>query len=378
MNPHVGRFRFSEAMEPNFGDPFESSSSSSSSSSPSGDEEAVNDLLEKCWFFGNLFQRKTRMLRSYSDPCCPPSSKEIFTRNSDSQNITKNEITAGDGDCVVQRNLIRAPSLPPCVGRKMEENHQEKESSTGGKTNKLLTRQSSLPKPASAGKKEATKEKASTATRSKSNNGQFPRSNLHRTPSLPSYFGREEDKESDARMSNLIHQAFSTSSDILPKSHTSKGLTRSYSISRYRPPRSSEVERHYNYNMNGSIKDMSRRRCLINQNKSRKKSTSDLESEEVQGFKDLGFTFEKQELSPSVVNILPGLQEKNNSNNNREELNQEKFRRPYLSEAWLSHNFAPPPPPPIPNWATENSALDMKAQIKFWARAVASNVHEEC
>ncbi|TXG66837.1 hypothetical protein EZV62_008112 [Acer yangbiense] len=218
-------------MEPNFGDPFESSSSSSSSSSsPSGDEEAVNDLLEECW---------------------------------------------------------------------------------------------------------------------------------------------EEDKESDARMSNLIHQAFSASSDILPKSQTSKGLTRSCSISRYRPPRSSEVERHYNYNMNGSIKDMNRR-CLINQNKSRKKSTSDLESEEVQGFKDLGFIFEKQELSPSVVNILPGLQEKNNSSSR-----EVKLRRPYLSEAWLSNNFAPPPPPPppppVPNWATKNSAQDMKAQIKFWARAVASN-----
>ncbi|KAK1580998.1 hypothetical protein Q3G72_002140 [Acer saccharum] len=356
-------------MEPNFGDPFESSSSSSSSSSsPSGDEEAVNDLLEECWFFDNLFQRKTRMLRCYSDPCCPPSSKEIFTKNSDSQNITKNKITTGDGDGVVQRNLIRAPSLLPCVGRKMEENHQEKQS------NKLLTRQSSLPKPASTGEIEATKGKESTRIRSKSNNGQFPRSNLHRTPSLPSYFGREEDKESDARMSNLIHQAFSTSSNILPKSQTSKGLTRSCSISRYRPPRSSEVERNYNYNMNGSIKDMNRR-CLINQNKSRKKSTSDLESEEVQGFKDLGFTFEKQELSPSVVNILPGLQEKNN-NSSREV----KLRRPYLSEAWLSNNFAPPPPPPppVPNWATKNSAQDMKTQIKFWARAVASNVHQEC
>ncbi|KAK2638911.1 hypothetical protein Ddye_026706 [Dipteronia dyeriana] len=362
MNPHVGRFQFSEAMEPNFGDPFESSSS------PSGDEEAANDLLEECWFFDNLFQRKTRMLRCYSDPCCAPSSKEIFTKNSDSQN----KIISGDGDGVVQRNLIRAPSLPPCVGRKMEENHQEKESSNGGKTNKFLTRQSSLPKPASAGKNDATKEKKSSATMSKSNNGQFPRSNLHRTPSLPSYFGKE-DKESEARMSNLIHQAFSTSSNILPKSHTSKGLTRSYSISRYQPPRSSEAERHHN-NMNGSNKDISRR-CLINQNKSRKKSTSDLDSEEVQGFKDLGFTFEKQELSPSVVNILPGLQEKNN-NNNREV----KLRRPYMSEAWLSNNFAPPPPPPppIPNWATKNSAQDMKAQIKFWARVVASNVQQEC
>ncbi|KAL5738148.1 hypothetical protein ACOSP7_030909 [Xanthoceras sorbifolium] len=353
-------------MEPNFGDTFESSISSSSSSSSSRDgkvdKEAVNDLLEECWFFENLFKRKTRMLRCYSDPSCPSSKV--------SQNITKNTIPAGDG--AVQRTLIRAPSLPPCIGRKMEES-QEKEKSSG-KSNKL-TRQSShqhllqaLPKPVSAGKEEGTEEKES-ATRSKSK-GQTSRSNLQRAPSLPSYLSREDisqDKESDTRMSKLIQQAFANSSDILPKPHTSKGLTRSYSISRYRPPRSPEVESN-NYNMNG-INEMSRR--YLNQSKSRK-SPSDLESEEVQGFKDLGFTFEKQELSPSVVNILPGLQEKNN----REELNQEKMRRPYLSEAWLTQNCAPPP---VPNWTTKNSSEDnMKAQIKFWARAVATNVRQEC
>ncbi|KAH7544082.1 hypothetical protein JRO89_XS15G0101900 [Xanthoceras sorbifolium] len=228
------------------------------------------------------------MLRCYSDPSCPSSKV--------SQNITKNTIPAGDG--AVQRTLIRAPSLPPCIGRKMEES-QEKEKSSG-KSNKL-TRQSShqhllqaLPKPVSAGKEEGTEEKES-ATRSKSK-GQTSRSNLQRAPSLPSYLSREDisqDKESDTRMSKLIQQAFANSSDILPKPHTSKGLTRSYSISRYRPPRSPEVESN-NYNMNG-INEMSRR--YLNQSKSRK-SPSDLESEEVQGFKDLGFTFEKQELSP--------------------------------------------------------------------------------
>ena len=132
--------------------------------------------------------------------------------------------------------------------------------------------------------------------------------------------------------------------------------------SRYRAPRNTEVE-GITTNTDGS-KDM-RRRYL--NGRSLRRSTSELEIEEVQGFKDLGFTFDnKDSLSPSVVNILPGLQEKSG-----EDLDlQNKVKRPYLSEAWQVQSCAPP----IPIWATKNSAEDMKVQLKYWARAVASNV----
>lgn len=102
-----------------------------------------------------------------------------------------------------------------------------------------------------------------------------------------------------------------------------------------------------------------------------RRSLSELETEEVQGFKDLGFTFDKKEmLSPSVVNILPGLQDKR-----EEDLGVEnKVRRPYLSEAWLVQSCCPP----TPNWASRMSSEEVKAQIKFWARSVASNVRQEC
>lgn len=33
---------------------------------------------------------------------------------------------------------------------------------------------------------------------------------------------------------------------------------------------------------------------------------------------------------------------------------------------------------PIPVWIPKESRRDMKAQIKFWARTVASNVRQEC
>lgn len=107
-----------------------------------------------------------------------------------------------------------------------------------------------------------------------------------------------------------------------------------------------------------------------------RKSLSDLEFEEVQGFKDLGFSFEKERINPSVANILPGLQEKN-----REETEEDKaMRRPYLSEAWHVQSYKFLSPPPFPNCASSDhkSSKDMKAHIKFWAKAVASNVHQEC
>lgn len=33
---------------------------------------------------------------------------------------------------------------------------------------------------------------------------------------------------------------------------------------------------------------------------------------------------------------------------------------------------------PVPVWVPKDSRKDMKAQIKFWARTVASNVRQEC
>ncbi|XP_031253194.1 uncharacterized protein LOC116111142 [Pistacia vera] len=330
------------------------------------------DLLEEFWFFDNLLKRRTTMVRCHSDPCTSSNFNQFEGSTSSSSTEKLPEVG------VVRSNkLIRAPSLPPCIGRKEENNVQEKERNNG---RSKLTRQSShqgllqAAKPSCVAKKEVTQEqRSSAATRNKvMNTGQSSRRNLLRTPSLPPDFGRSEDiyqdKESDARMSRLIQQAFANSSDFLQNQHSSKGMTRTYDIPRYRPPRNLDLESHNNTT---GIKEMNRRYSL-NQGKMRK-SLSALESEEVQGFKDLGFTFDKKNLTPSVADILPGLQEKK-----KEELDEEdnKMRKPYLSEAWLVQSCAPPP---VPNWVSKNSAEDMKTQIKFWAKTVASNVRvQEC
>lgn len=136
------------------------------------------------------------------------------------------------------------------------------------------------------------------------------------------------------------------------------------SLSRYRPSRITELE---SINTEGY---MEMRRRYLNEKKT-KKSLNDLEVEELQGFKDLGFTFENKDLIPTtVVNILPGLREKR-----PQDLNPEKVQRPYLSEAWLVQSYTLPAPKLA---LTKKSHEDMKAQIKFWARSIASNVRQEC
>lgn len=103
------------------------------------------------------------------------------------------------------------------------------------------------------------------------------------------------------------------------------------------------------------------------------KSLSDLEIEEVQGFMDLGFVFNKDEMNPSILNIIPGLQEKRPEEKQEDE-EPDRVRRPYLSEAWLVQRSDPPKL----NLVDRGSAVDMKQQLKAWARTVASNVRQEC
>ncbi|XVF70124.1 hypothetical protein PTKIN_Ptkin11bG0137200 [Pterospermum kingtungense] len=322
------------------------------------------DLLEESWFFENLFTRRTRMLRCYSDPCTSSNfSQEVLAKDSCSQISESSKKFEDKGS--VHCSLIRTPSLPPCIGR--EEKVQERKISNGGRSK--LNRQLSL----QASKTSCTKkileiQEKKTDAKSKLS-GQSSRRNLLRMPSLPTSYRTEliQDNDSDIRMSKLIRQALANSSEILPPAQNPNKLQamgQSYSVQRCRPPRNLELKTSSNTNV---VQEMRRR--YPNQ-KVLQKSYSDLAFQELQGFKDLGFTFDKEDLSPGVVNILPGLQE-----NKMEDLEQDKvIRRPYLSEAWHVQSLAPP----IPNCESKNSAKDMKAQLKFWARAVATNVRQEC
>ncbi|CAL5335976.1 unnamed protein product [Camellia sinensis] len=304
--------------------------------------DAAEDLLEECWFFGNLLDRKTKsLLRCYCDPC--PSSiygQEMLVKNSSGKKSSSSSIKKlSQGDGFVRPDLIRTPSLPCCVLR--DGGSEEKESDFKGM--RKPTPQAPLSRSESFG--DGGKMRC-----------QQSQHNLLRTPSLPPCIGREEDEESEFSMSKLIRQAsLKYPSDVLPPRHTSKGTKQSSS-------------RHHHPGKNPELESVNMEACNEMRYQTKmKKSMNDLESKQLQGFKDLGFKFDKKDLKPSVVNIIPGLQEKN-----RACFDEDKAWKPYLSESWMVHSSSPP----IPNWFDKknSSREDMKAQIKFWARSVAANV----
>ncbi|RDX70292.1 hypothetical protein CR513_50482, partial [Mucuna pruriens] len=315
--------------------------------------EAV-DLLEECWFFDNLLKIRPRMTRCHSDPY--PSSglispPDFLVKDSDLSSYSSPSKPPNNGAFVHPKKIQRAPSMPPL--RLREEDDQKGSCSTRTK----LVHQPTDPVLSLA----TSKHHCAQMKGHHNSDCNRRKSKLLRTPSLPPSIGREEKFQVNDTRTGRSHKQPSTPTfvDILHPRKTSK----SCSIPRCRPSRKTEVE---SFNAEGI---MEMRRRYLNQ-KTLRRSLSDLEFEEVQGFKDLGFSFEKEALSPSLANILPGLQEKK-----RDETEEDKAaRRPYLSEAWLVQSCAPP----TPNWASQKSAVDMKEQIKFWARAVASNVHQEC
>ncbi|PNY09199.1 hypothetical protein L195_g005745 [Trifolium pratense] len=306
--------------------------------------EAMN-LLEECWFFDNLLNIRPKMLRSHSDPY-PSMSSDFLVKDSNVSTNSSPSKKSNNSSFVHSKKIQRTPSLPPIRVRKEEDCDDKK----GSNSSKLVHQ------PLDYVVFQASSSKPHCAQMKGHHHGNRRKSKLLRTPSLPPSIGREEKfQEIDPRIGRSCKQPSTPSNiDKLPPRLTSK----SCSIPRSRPARNIEVE---SLNKEGI---MEMRRKVLNQ-KTIRRSLSDLEYEEVQGFKDLGFSFEKEALSPSLANIIPGLQEKN-----RDESEEDKAARgPYLSEAWLVQSCATPL---VPNWSNNISADDMKKHIKFWARAVAS------
>ncbi|KAI3965506.1 hypothetical protein MKW92_016584 [Papaver armeniacum] len=122
------------------------------------------------------------------------------------------------------------------------------------------------------------------------------------------------------------------------------------------------------------------------------KSLWELEYEEVKGFMDLGFRFDKEQICPRMMSVIPGLQRLDSlefqelissststssvqEENEEEEGEEEVVERPYLSEAWLIKK----PNSPLLNLRMPHvtASNDMKNHLKFWARTVACAVQLE-
>ena len=189
---------------------------------------------------------------------------------------------------------------------------------------------------------------------------------------LPGVYKDDSDSEKDirqqrrrpARMSGSINSKFGSHSSLSSPQNRSAYLSNSGSVMRLQ-------------------KSMS---C---------KTLSELEVEEVKGFIDLGFKFNKTNLSPRMMSVLPGLQRLGCHENKQkdavkadadevlrddeiEEEGEEKrsgVLRPYLSEAWLIKR----PDSPLLNLRIPrvSAAADMKKHLKCWARTVASVIQQE-
>lgn len=346
-------------------------SSSSSSEGCLVDGEAV-DLLEDNWFFGNLLHSKSKsksksaaMPRCFSDPC--PSVDDHQAR----------EMLAGDRRWSGSSSPSPRKTSPEGIGRAGAGAESFwappvlREEARDGAERALVDEGTPEEVPVSAElppsvEKGVQEMKCDPKEGGLDKNEQQPRPVLLRAPSLPPCIGRDrafEGRENSPRMTKPSRQASLNLTEFLPPRHIPKGMTQSASMSKYRPPKLSDSEKStiaFNKEM--------RRRYLTRSNS--RKSLSDLEDEEVRGFKELGFSFEEKHLNPKLVDILPGLQEKT-----QESEDGNGNEAPYLSEGWLAQSYAPA----VPKWnAKGGSPEDMKAQIKFWARVVASNVHQEC
>lgn len=128
-------------------------------------------------------------------------------------------------------------------------------------------------------------------------------------------------------------------------------------------------------------------RAKRREKKERSKSLSELEFEELKGFKDLGFTFSDAEASdPWLISILPGLQRLKTTDGGDSPAagfssSSEAMEvpvvvtRPYLSEAWDTAEVEEMGRV-LRNWRipVQSEGVVMKHHLRFWAHTVASAV----
>ncbi|CAH2053660.1 unnamed protein product [Thlaspi arvense] len=318
--------------------------------------EAIDDLLEDFWFFDNLLDRRSRTLRyCHSDPYpfSPPSSSSSST----SSTYPKPELPKiGDSDS--EKKLLEAPTEgdsvpvpPPCTEKKEGGGEPEKINKMRRQFSEKIRvqeRRTYLQKKEPVVREKRTKE----GSRKNRTNSSCPMGgSLQRTQTLPSYIGREvdgnefQDQESDdSRMGFLIREAIaSSSSGFTP---TKQNTPKMSSIPRHRPPRNSRSE--------DAIQEMVVKSQRSPNRKTLRKTLSSIETKEILMLKEL-------DISESVK---------------KHEIEDEEQRR--VPRAALKSRSAAVVGQPVPVWVPKDSSRDMKAQIKFWARTVASNVRQEC
>ncbi|KAL1202451.1 hypothetical protein V5N11_025014 [Cardamine amara subsp. amara] len=315
--------------------------------------EAIDDLLEDFWFFDNLLDRRSRILRyCHSDPYpFSPSSSSSSSSTYPEPEFPK----IGDSDS--EKKLLESPTEgdsvpPPCIEKK----------ETGSKPEKINKMRRQFSEKIRVQERRIYLQKKEPMVREKGIK-EGPRRNrigsiscnnsiqccsmggsLQRTQTLPSYIGRKDDgnefqdqESDDSRMGFLIREAIasSSSSGFTPIKQNTPKVS---SIPRHRPPRNSRSEE--------ALEEM----VVKSQSSPNRKTLSSIETKEILMLKEYIESEKKQEV----------------------EEEQRKIPRAAVKSRSAAVGQ------PIPVWVPKDSSKDMKAQIKFWARTVASNVRQEC
>ncbi|KAG2246316.1 hypothetical protein Bca4012_090702 [Brassica carinata] len=321
--------------------------------------EAIDDLLEDFWFFDNLLDRRSRILRyCHSDPypLSPSSSssstclKPDFSKIGDSDSDKKLLNAPIEGDsvqlpCIVNKEGGREPEKINKMRRQFSEKLRVQERRAYLQKKEPMVREK--------GYRESSK-KNRTGINSSCNNNSVQccpmGGSLQRTQTLPSYIGREDhgnefqEEIDDSRMGFLIREAIaSSSSGFTP---TKQNTPKSSSIPRPRPPRHSRSE--------DAIQEMVVKSQRNPSRKTLRKTLSSVDTKELLMLKDLDI----------------------DESERKQEKDDEEQRR--VPRAAVKSRSAAVVGQPIPVWVPKESRRDMKAQIKFWARTVASNVRQEC
>ncbi|KAL5220295.1 hypothetical protein ABZP36_025008 [Zizania latifolia] len=360
-------------------------------------EAAALELLDEYWFYSNTLRKNGRQGGGRPPPMLPRSPTTTPSGRSGKERARPGKEGAGaaqpDGTSRLYassggRRLLRTPSLPsPRVGMELpkEEEVAEEREAVG------------------RGGQEANAEDDDLnwssiyegVLRSRIAEERGGRSALQRAPSMPvtsSATGRDGDSRGEEAAAAAFTKSTPSMSRLRHAHSTLERHCRSHTPTKAdRTPRSSyggggerrqprRELRSFSANQQPIVRHQS-----LSQDK-KWKSSSHLESIEVQGFRDLGFVFDQEELRESLADVLPGLRGKAKtapSSGSASENEDATVQRPYLSEAW-HHVRRPAVPPPATaaairlQQADARSAAEMKDQIRMWAQAVASNVRQEC
>ncbi|CAH8293452.1 unnamed protein product [Eruca vesicaria subsp. sativa] len=315
--------------------------------------EAIDDLLEDFWFFDNLLGRRSRILRyCHSDPypfspspsSSYPKPEFLKTGDSDSEKKILEVPTVGDSvppPCIVKEEGESKPEKMKKMRRQFSEKIRAQERTTYLQKKEPVVRGERRVKVSS--------KKDRTGNTSCNNKSVSMGGSLQRTQTLPTYIGRESDENEfhdqesdDSRMGFLIREAVASSSSGFT-TPTKQNTPKILSIPRHRPPRNSRLQE--------AIQEI----VVKSQgSKTLRKTVSSIDTKEILMLKELDI----------------------NEPEEGQEKDDEEQRR--VPRAAVKSQSVMGMGQPIPVWVPKESRKDMKAQIKFWARTVASNVRQEC